>query len=74
MKGSDSMSNPLYNLYTGSNGGGSIQNFISEFKKFRDTFVGDPRETINTLLSQGKITREQLDKATKIANQLKGLI
>lgn len=76
MKGSDSMGNPLFNLYnnTLARNNGGIQSLLEDFNNFRANFKGDPQETINTLVSQGKVTREQVNEATRIANQLKGLI
>lgn len=66
------MSNPLL-----SNSGvvnKRQKSIIEQFRDFRSSFKGDPQARINELLSSGKITKEQLNQATEIANMIKGMI
>lgn len=63
------MSNPLYNLLNGQ------QNIIlAQVQQFKQSFKGDPNQTINQMLQSGKVTQEQVNRATQIANQMKGML
>lgn len=44
---------------------------VEQFREFKDSFKGDPQAEINRLLNSGKITRQQLDNATALANLIK---
>lgn len=79
------MANPIYNMFRGNRTNEqrnqynadqevNLNNLISEFNKFKSSFKGDPNEVINSLLAQGKISKEQLDRVTKLAYTLKGLM
>ena len=52
----------------------SSQNFISEFKKFRSAFTGNPQEQVMRLLTNGQMSQEQFNKFAQTANQLRSLI
>ena len=43
---------------------------LQQFLKFRNTFQGDARTQIQSLLNSGKITQEQYNQAVQMANQL----
>ena len=66
------MGNPIY----GSMSAGVIQNksLAQQFREFRDSFKGDPQATINELISSGKVTQQQVNEATQMANFVKGLL
>ena len=63
------MSNPLYNLLNGQQ-----NNILAQFQQFKQSFKGDPNQTINQMLRSGKVTQEQVNRATQIANQMKGML
>lgn len=53
---------------------GNIQNLLSQYRKFRQTFSGDPNKIINEKLKSGEITQAQLQQAqTAAANIMKML-
>ena len=59
--------NPLIN----SN---SNNDFISRFKKFRQSFSGDPQQQVQQLLNSGKVSQEQYNAAVQKAQQLSRLL
>ena len=63
------MSNPIYGLLNGQQ-----NNMLAQFQKFKQSFNGDPNQTINQMLQSGKVTQEQVNRATQIANQMKGML
>ena len=48
-------------------------NLINEFNRFRQSFTGDPKATVEQMLSSGQISQEQYNNAVMMANQMKGL-
>ena len=63
------MSNPIYGLLNGQQ-----NNMLAQFQRFKQSFNGDPNQTINQMLQSGKVTQEQVNRATQIANQMKGML
>ena len=63
------MSNPIYGLLNGQQ-----NNMLAQFQQFKQSFDGDPNQTINQMLQSGKVTQEQVNRATQIANQMKGML
>ena len=63
------MSNPIYNLLNGQQ-----NNMLAQFQQFKQSFNGDPNQTINQMLQSGKVTQEQVNRATQIANQMKWML
>lgn len=67
------MANPLYNLL-----GNAIQNtpmgnmmsMMQQFKQFRNGFKGDPKQQVQQLLNSGRISQDDYNRATTIANEL----
>ena len=66
------MSSPLFQMLGGQNN--QITQMIQQFQQFKNSFNGNPKEIVMNMLSQGKITQQQLDQAQVMANQLKDLI
>lgn len=76
------MSNPLFNnMFGGRNsvpaqqvGGSSgfnITEFMSQFREFQKSFKDDPQKTLDNLVSSGKVSKEQVERATHMAQFLK---
>lgn len=66
------MANPLLNLSGVVNK--KPKSIVEQFRDFRGSFKGDPQARINELLANGKITQEQLNQATEMANMIKGMM
>ena len=49
---------------------GNMMNMLQQFQKFQQTFSGDPKAKVMQMLNSGKITQEQFDKASQMANQI----
>lgn len=54
----------------GGMGGMNIMQLMSEYRKFRNSFQGDARQTINELVSSGKVSNEQVQRVTGMAEFL----
>ena len=63
------MSNPIYGLLNGQQ-----NNLLAQVQQFKQSFKGDPNQTINQMLQSGKVTQEQVNRATQIANQMKWML
>lgn len=69
------MANPLMGLLGGSNP--QPNNFIGliqQFQQFKQNFKGDPRQQVQDLLNSGKMTQEQLDQYTSMAQSLQNIL
>ena len=64
------MSNPLFNLI----GNQGPANILQRLQQFQRTFTGDPRQQVQQLLNSGKVTQQQYNQATQMANQLQRML
>jgi len=67
------MPNPLYNQLGGgqmSGPMGQMQQMMSEFKRFRESFKGDPQQEIQKLLNSGQMTQAQYNELAQTAQQM----
>lgn len=61
------MANPLYNMMQNND-------LITRFNQFRQGFKGNPQETIQQLMSSGRISQEQYNQAVRMAQKLRGIL
>lgn len=70
--------NPFYNPQCGMPmGGWPFQNMmamIQQFNQFRSTFQGNPQQKVQELLSSGKMTQEQFNQLSQMAQQFRPFI
>lgn len=64
--------NNLFSLM--NNPFGNVQNMLTQFNKFKQTFQGDPQQTINQMLQSGKINQAQIDQAKQMAEQFQRML
>lgn len=65
-------SNPLFGLLGGGRSAmpANMQNILSQFQQFKNTFRGNPQEQIQQMLNSGRITQAQYNQAVQMANEL----
>ena len=63
------MANPLYTMMSGTPQG-NMPDVMQRFTQFRNTFQGDARTQVQSLLNSGKISQAQYNQAVQMANQL----
>lgn len=68
------MANPLMGLLGGQPSGNNPFQLIQQFQQFKRNFKGDPREQVQQLLNSGKMTQEQLDQCTSMAQSLQNIL
>lgn len=71
------MANPLLSGMFPQNGGspfGNMFNMISNFQKFKQNFIGDPKQQVQELLNSGRMTQEQFDYLQNMAKGLSGVL
>lgn len=67
------MPSPIFNALGGGKlpgPMGNMQQFMSAYQQFRSTFQGDPQQTVQQMLKDGRITQEQVNYAQQIAQTL----
>ena len=52
----------------------NIQNLLSQFQQFRNSFRGDPKQQIQQMLNSGQISQDQYNQAVQMANELRKFI
>ena len=74
--------NPFYNPMQGmshnngfgNNPFGNMMNMMSQFNQFRQTFQGDPKQKVQELLNSGRMTQEQFNQLSQMAQQFRPFI
>ena len=64
------MANPLFNQF-GGNQNNPMSQFMGEFKRLQQT-VANPRKVVEDLLQTGKMSQQQFNQLSQVANQLMG--
>lgn len=49
-------------------------NMINQFNQFKSSFTGDPRQQVQQLLNNGKMSQNQLNQLMQMANQFQNLL
>ena len=68
------MRNALFTALNGNNqqNMNPMQQLISDAKRMKQTFTGNPKEEVQKLLNSGAMSQEQFNQYAQIANQLIG--
>lgn len=61
------MPNPLYSQLGGTNANNPMLNRLIQFK---NTFSGDPKQMVQSMLNSGRITQAQLNQYAQQANEI----
>ena len=67
------MPNPLFNALGGSNGMQAptgMSNMLQAFQQFRASFSGDPKQQVQQLLNSGRMSQDQFNQLSQMANNL----
>lgn len=64
------MANPLYNMMANNNNNPEILNFIQQVKEYKKTFRGNPQEEVEKLLNSGRMSQQQFNQLSQIAQQI----
>lgn len=61
------MANPLFEAFGNKN---PYVQMIGQIKDFSKTIQGDPKEIVQNLLNTGKMSQEQFNEYSQMANQI----
>ncbi len=64
------MANPIYNLFNRK----PQNNMLAQFQQFRNSFKGDPKQQVQELLNYGKMSQEQFNRLSQMANEMQSLL
>ena len=53
---------------------GNMQNMISQFNQFKQSFTGNPQQQVEQLLQSGRMTQEQFENLKRIAQQFQRMM
>ena len=64
--------NPFYNQNANQQPNtpfGQMSNMMNQFNEFRNNFRGDPKQKVQELLNSGKMTQQQFNQLSQLAQQ-----
>jgi hypothetical protein len=64
------MANSLFNQF-GNNNNNSMSQFMSQFKRLQQT-VKNPQKEVENLLQSGRMSQQQFNQLSQMANQITG--
>ena len=53
---------------------GNMQQMMQQFNQFRQTFQGDPKQTVMNMVNSGAISQSQLNQAQQMARQFQQIM
>ena len=70
------MMNPLFNMFGNQPNGpfSNMTNIINQFNQFQSTFHGDPKQQVQDLLNSGKMSQEQFNQLSSMAQIFQTLL
>lgn len=66
--------NPLFNMLGGNMVPPNMQNMMTQFQQFKNTFKGDARQQVQQLLNSGRISQWQYNQAVQMANSFSQML
>lgn len=67
------MGNPFYNQNAPqqmpNNPFGNMMQLMQQFQQFRSNFQGDPKQKVQELLNSGKMSQQQFNQLSQLAQQ-----
>lgn len=64
------MANSMFSQFGNNIPANPFSQIIEQAKKLKQTFQGNPRETVQQLLNSGQMTQEQFNQYSQIAQQV----
>lgn len=68
------MGSSLFNMFGRQPNNNGFYNMLNNFKKFKQTFSGDPRQQVQQLLNSGQMTQEQFNQLSQAATQFQQML
>lgn len=64
------MPNALFQAIGGNTLPPQMQNIINQYRQFRQSFSGNPKQEVMNLLQSGRVNQQQLNQFQQMAQQL----
>lgn len=74
LKNQNSSSMYFNNNTNANNVTNNLQQTLSNFNQFKNSFQGNPKDKVQELLNTGKMTQQQFNNLSAVARQLQNLI
>lgn len=69
------MSNPLYGQYGKQNPQEAfLSQLMADARRFKQTMQGNPREMVQNLVNQGKISQQDINRVFPVVNQIANMM
>ena len=67
------MGNPFFNQNSPMQSPNPMMNMIQQFQQFKANFQGDPRQRVQELLNSGRMSQQQFNYLSNLANQFQNM-
>lgn len=64
------MANPLFQALGGQTKMNPMMQLIQDARQLKQTFQGDPRQTVQQLVASGQMSQQDFNRYAQIANQI----
>ncbi len=64
------MANPLFNGF----GNNPMAKMIKDIQDFQKTFTGDPKEQVEQMMKDGRLSQEKFNELSQMANQIMAMM
>lgn len=69
------MSNPIFEQYGRQNSNEAfLSQLIADARRFKQTVQGNPREMVQNLVNQGKISQQDINRVFPVVNQIANMM
>lgn len=67
------MGNPFFNQNTPQQSSNPMMNMLQQFQQFKANFQGDPRQRVQELLNSGRMSQQQFNYLSNLAQQFQSM-
>jgi len=67
------MGNPFFNQNSPMQSPNPMMNMIQQFQQFKANFQGDPRQRVQELLNSGRMSQQQFNYLSNLAQQFQSM-
>lgn len=66
------MNSPVFNAFGNQNN--NMNQMVQQFQQFKNTLKGNPKDMVQQMMNNGKITQADLNRAQAFANQFRNIL
>ena len=68
------MNPAIDNDFNSQNATNPMSNLVNNFNEFKKNFSGDPKQVVEGLISSGRMSKQQFEQFSQMANSLRNVL